>query len=101
MSSFQPGALRTRPPFSTALDFLKSFGAKLYATIGTADFLRNSDIEATVLHWPLEQKSPNTIEFLMERKIDLVINIPKNYREDELTNDYIIRRRAVDLVSRL
>ena len=37
----------------------------------------------------------------MERKIDLVINIPKNYREDELTNDYIIRRRAVDLVSRL
>jgi carbamoyl-phosphate synthase large subunit len=25
-----------------------------------------------------------------------VINIPKSSREDELTNDYLIRRRAVD-----
>lgn len=31
-----------------------------------------------------------------QRKIDLVINIPKNYHEEELTNDYLIRRRAVD-----
>ena len=30
------------------------------------------------------------------RKFDLVINIPKNYQEAELTNDYLIRRRAVD-----
>ena len=26
----------------------------------------------------------------------MVINIPKNYQEKELTNDYIIRRRTVD-----
>jgi len=25
-----------------------------------------------------------------------VINIPKNYQEEELTNDYMIRRAAVD-----
>lgn len=28
--------------------------------------------------------------------VDLVINIPKNYQETELTNDYSIRRKAVD-----
>ena len=28
--------------------------------------------------------------------MDLVINIPKNYQETELSNDYHIRRRAVD-----
>ena len=28
--------------------------------------------------------------------IDLVINIPKNYQEEELTNDYLIRRTAAD-----
>jgi len=33
---------------------------------------------------------------LADGKIDLVINIPKNYQEEELTNDYIIRRKAVD-----
>ena len=34
--------------------------------------------------------------YLKERKIDLVINIPKSFEEEELTNDYLIRRRAVD-----
>jgi len=26
----------------------------------------------------------------------LIINIPKSYDEEELTNDYILRRKAVD-----
>jgi len=53
-------------------------------------------LEATVLHWPLDGKSPNAIEYLSQGRIDLVINIPKNYHEQELTNDYLIRRTAVD-----
>ncbi len=28
--------------------------------------------------------------------MDLVINIPKNYQERELTDDYLVRRKAVD-----
>ncbi len=28
--------------------------------------------------------------------VDLVINFPKNFQEEELTNDYLIRRAAVD-----
>ncbi|PYR96751.1 MAG: hypothetical protein DMG16_26880, partial [Acidobacteria bacterium] len=56
-----------------------------------------SGIHSTVLHWPLEKESPNAIEYLQSRKIDLVINIPKTFQEEELTNDYLIRRRAVDL----
>src|SRR5438093_8143052 len=68
----------------------------MYATQGTAEFLRTNGIDATVLHWPLEGKDPNVVEYLSQRKIDLVINIPKNYQEEELTNDYIIRRKAVD-----
>ena len=68
----------------------------LYASKGTADFLRANNIDTTVLHWPLEEQSPNTMEYLSQGKIDLVINIPKNYQEEELTNDYLIRRQAVD-----
>ena len=49
-----------------------------------------------MLHWPLEESSPNVLELLKPGKLDLVINIPKNYQEEELTNDYIIRRQAVD-----
>jgi carbamoyl-phosphate synthase large subunit len=35
--------------------------------------------------------------YLQQGKIDLVINIPKNFQAEELTNDYLIRRQAVDL----
>ena len=54
-------------------------------------------MEVTILHWPMEQKTPNVLDYMGEGKIDLVINIPKNFQAAELTNDYQIRRRAVDL----
>jgi len=40
----------------------------------------------------LEHKTPNTMEVINQRMADLVINIPKNFQKDELTNDYLIRR---------
>ena len=43
-----------------------------------------------------EGAAPTSSTISADGKIDLVINIPKNYQEDELTNDYIIRRKAVD-----
>ena len=48
------------------------------------------------MHWPLENERPNVREYLRKGALDLVINVPKNYQEEELTNDYIIRRQAVD-----
>ena len=61
-----------------------------------ADFMESNGIRAEVLHWPLEGREPNTIRYLAEGKIDLVINIPKNIEKSELDNDYLIRRKAVD-----
>ena len=71
-------------------------GFNLYATEGTAKFLGQNEIKTTVLHWPLDKKEPNAQTYLQERRIDLVINIPKSLEEEELTNDYLIRRKAVD-----
>ena len=41
-------------------------------------------------------KKPNAVDLIKSNKIDLVINIPKNFQQDELTNDYLVRRTAVD-----
>jgi len=71
-------------------------GFSLYATRGSALFLQENGIPATILHWPDEERQPNTLDYLRERKIDLVINIPKNLSKTELDNDYSIRRAAVD-----
>jgi hypothetical protein len=68
----------------------------LYATKGTAKFLDANGISATILHWPLNTSSPNALEYIRTGKIDPVINIPRNFQEEELTNDYLIRRYAAD-----
>ena len=49
-----------------------------------------------MLHWPLDGRNPNVMEWLAGKRIDLVINIPKSSQEEELNNDYLIRRRTVD-----
>ncbi|MCJ2533864.1 MAG: hypothetical protein LN364_01365, partial [Candidatus Thermoplasmatota archaeon] len=67
-----------------------------YATGGTSDFLNKNGIKSKVLFWPLENKEPNTLSYIADGKIDLVINIPKNIEKEELDNDYLIRRKAVD-----
>jgi len=90
------GPLESKIEFLESARKLQELGIKLYATPGTASFMQSNGIEATELHWPLSEKKPNIMDYLTEGKIDLVINIPKNYQEEELTNDYIIRRKAVD-----
>ena len=75
---------------------LARMGFKFYATKGTADFMKENRMESEVLHWPLEKKEPNTLSYIADGKIDLVINIPKSIQKEELDNDYIIRRKAVD-----
>lgn len=90
------GPIENKAEFLSSARLLQEHGMKLYATRGTAEFMAQVGITSEVLHWPLEKSSPNVLEYLAARKIDLVINIPKNFQEEELTNDYLIRRKAVD-----
>jgi len=90
------GPMRSKVELINSCRMLAKKGYNLFATKGTADFLRLNNIESTVLHWPDEDKKPNTLEYLQNKMIDLVINIPKDLSSDELSNDYSIRRNAVD-----
>jgi carbamoyl-phosphate synthase large subunit len=71
-------------------------GYELFASRGSALFLENNGVPCTPLYWPLERKSPNIADYIRERKLDLIINIPKNNQETELRNNYLIRRMAID-----
>ncbi len=79
----------------TSAQFLK-LGVKFYATHGTAKFMNSHNIPVEPLYWPLQSGTPTATDYIKQGKIDLVINIPKNYQQEELTNDYLIRRTAVD-----
>ena len=90
------GPIESKFLFLPAIYLLKKLHIKLYATKGTAEFMKERQIECEILHWPLEKVKPNAVDFISDGKIDLVINIPKNFQEEEITNDYIVRRKAAD-----
>ncbi len=93
--------LSTGPPRSKiemliSARMLHERGYNLFGTKGTARFLKENNVPCTVLYWPDEDKHPNTLDYIRKKKIDLVINIPKNLSSGELYNDYTIRRSSID-----
>ena len=90
------GPARSKVELLNSARALREKGHKLYATRGTQQFLQNAGVEAHVAYWPDENQSPNTIELIKSREVDLVVNIPKDLSATELDNDYTIRRSAVD-----
>lgn len=91
------GTLKEKAELLEEVKNLYNMGLKFYATKGTAEFLGKNGMEAEILNWPLEKAEPNIMTYLDNGKIDLVINIPKSTEKDELDNDYLIRRKAVDM----
>lgn len=68
----------------------------LFATPETHQFLNANGIESTLLYLPGDKNKPNIIDYIKNKIIELVINIPRGLTRDELNNDYLIRRASVD-----
>lgn len=76
---------------------LKNMNFKIYATEHTSEFLTKNGIGNKTLFKIHEGREPNVKTFIVNKKIDLVINIPFSYDKLELDDSYEIRRLAVDL----
>ncbi len=91
------GPSRSKVELLKSAQMMQERGYNLFATEGTHRFLQENGVTNTLLHWPDEEdRHPNTIEYIKKKKIDLVINIPKNYTKRELKNGYKIRRNSID-----
>ncbi len=90
------GPIESKAELLPGVRVLQKMGITIYATDGTAKFLKANEIPVEMVRWPLDDASPDAVDFIKDGKIDLVINIPKNYQNEELTNGYLIRRAAVD-----
>ena len=90
------GPTRSKVELLNSTRMLIEKGYNIYSTAGTAKFFKENGIDTQILYWPDEDKEPNIMEYLHDRRIDLVINIPKNHTKRELDNGYKIRRAAVD-----
>jgi carbamoyl-phosphate synthase large subunit len=93
---FSSGPARYKVELLESARMLSAKGYHLFATKGTHDFFKDNTIKTTLLYWPQEELKPNTLDYIREHRIDLVINIPKDLSQHELDNDYQIRRGAID-----
>ena len=91
------GNTKQKADMLPAVRLLQDRGYTLFATGGTSCYLAENGIKNTLVYWPSEGLQPQALDMLHERKIDLVVNIPKNLSAGELDNGYRIRRAAVDL----
>ena len=100
------GVLVSAGPEQDKLRFLKSaavfrdLGIALFATDGTARYLKNHGYDAKVLAWPGEMSAEqdskdDVIDAIRLGYVDLVINIPKNLQRQELSYGAQIRMAAV------
>ncbi len=90
------GEMRSKVELVNSCRMLIEKGYNLFATHGTHEFLKLNGIDSVDLAWPDEDLKPNVLDYLKAKKIDLVVNIPKDLSSHELSNDYSIRRGAVD-----
>lgn len=91
------GTAKQKAAMLDACKMLVDHGYELYATSGTSVYLSNNGIPNTRVYWPNEAGEPQALPLLHARKIDMVINIPKDLTPTELTNGYKIRRASIDL----
>ena len=91
------GRIEDKANFLASAKALQRMGFDLFATEGTSDFLKDNGVKNLKLFKVSTGKSPNIIDYIGEKKLDLVIDIPKNYTRQEITDGYIIRRKAIDM----
>ncbi|MEA5127017.1 MAG: carbamoyl-phosphate synthase (glutamine-hydrolyzing) large subunit [Proteiniphilum sp.] len=95
------GGSRSKVDLLDACRLLQQHGYTLYATGGTQKFLEENGVKSQYVAWPDETGDEKSNELkvdkmIAQKKFDLIINIPKNLTEKELTNGYKIRRGAID-----
>ena len=75
-------------------------GYRIFATQHTAEEFSKNGIECRILYKVSEKKKPNIMDYLQNREIRLVINIPSHEGDSAshriLKDEYLIRRKAAE-----
>ena len=92
------GGAKQKAEMLDAAKKLVEHGYELYATGGTSKYLDENGVRNIRVYWPSEEgMEPQALTLLHDKKIDMVVNIPKDLTPRELTDGYKIRRASIDL----
>jgi len=85
-----------KPQIVTLAKRLKENGLNIYATKGTATYLRDRGIDVTTVYRISEKTSPDALGLMRRGEIDLIINTPTE-SSGARRDGYMMRRLAVDM----
>jgi carbamoyl-phosphate synthase large subunit len=88
------GSEREKINFLESARIFAAIGLKIYATEGTAKFLKERGYACEAVAWP-GAATRDVISVIRSHEVDLVVNIPKSSHIRELTNGAKIRQAAV------
>lgn len=80
-----------------AAKMLRDNGYTIYATEGSSRHLLENGIDNICVYWPNHDGHPQVLDLLHEKKVELVVNVPRNHSDVEISNGYQVRRTAIDL----
>ena len=90
------GSAKSKVDMLEACGELDKKGYTIYATAGTAEFLKENGVNAIAVSRPDEHKTDNVLSLIADKTFDLVVNIPRDHTTREITNGFKIRRAAID-----
>ncbi|MDR0985117.1 MAG: carbamoyl-phosphate synthase (glutamine-hydrolyzing) large subunit [Endomicrobium sp.] len=86
------GREKEKVKFMEVINNIYKFNIPIYATKGTAEYLKAKGYKVNVVHW---NRYPRAIDVIVNGNVDFVININKNLSVNELYNNSKIRKLAV------
>ena len=96
------GNARQKANLLNACELLAQAGFCIYATSGTFKYLQENKVPCVRALWPSEvdagmkDEGPAAVDLIRDQKVELLINVPKDFSTGELTNGYKLRRAAID-----
>ena len=94
---FSVGGVENKADLLSSIKGFAKMGFKIYATGGTADFLKEEKVAVERVYKLSEEQGPSVADVMTEGKVDLIVNIPNSYGRTAVTDGYILRRKSVDL----
>ena len=86
-----------KPRFLSYLRKMDEDGWEIYATENTHDYLSRNGVGSHFLYKASEKHQPNILNFIVNKQVDLIINIPRTLATSSIQSDgFKIRRLAID-----
>ena len=90
------GTIKDKADFLPIARKFTRLGFNFVGTEGTAQFLRDNDFECETVYKVSSDKHPNVVDMIEDKKVGLVINTSNRFSHEEISDGYLIRRKAID-----